>query len=153
MRFSFYGHMVCFLNCHLAAHMNYALQRVDELEHILEVQDFDMTDTPHIRDHKSVQLHTHHSAGGVYHGRWHDAPGSSEKGCLLLWWPKLSNYRPRSALHPLVHQQWTAESALEQRPGAAHTHTLTCVVAFPIAHYDEDKGTLPTGIQRGAAEF
>lgn len=52
MRFSFYGHMVCFLNCHLAAHMDYALQRVDELEHILEAQDFDLTDTPHIRDHK-----------------------------------------------------------------------------------------------------
>ncbi|KAM7374372.1 hypothetical protein PAMP_007033 [Pampus punctatissimus] len=31
VRFSFYGHMVCFLNCHLAAHMNYALQRVDEV--------------------------------------------------------------------------------------------------------------------------
>lgn len=58
MRFSFYGHMVCFLNCHLAAHMNYALQRVDELEHILETQDFHLTDTPHIQDHKSVQLHT-----------------------------------------------------------------------------------------------
>ncbi|XP_040007052.1 inositol polyphosphate 5-phosphatase K [Xiphias gladius] len=54
VRFSFYGHMVCFLNCHLAAHMNYALQRVDEFEHILEVQDFDIDDTPHIRDHKVV---------------------------------------------------------------------------------------------------
>lgn len=52
VRFSFYGHMLCFLNCHLAAHMNYALQRVDELEYILEAQDFDLTDTPHIRDHK-----------------------------------------------------------------------------------------------------
>lgn len=53
--------MVCFLNCHLAAHMNYALQRVDELEYILEQQDFDATDTPLIRDHKSVFLdkHTH----------------------------------------------------------------------------------------------
>ncbi|XP_033955472.1 inositol polyphosphate 5-phosphatase K isoform X2 [Pseudochaenichthys georgianus] len=54
VRFSFYGHMVCFLNCHLAAHMNYALQRVDEIEHILEKQDFDITDTPHVRDHKVV---------------------------------------------------------------------------------------------------
>ncbi|KAJ3589452.1 hypothetical protein NHX12_010297 [Muraenolepis orangiensis] len=32
VRFSFYGHMLCFLNCHLAAHMNQALQRVDEFE-------------------------------------------------------------------------------------------------------------------------
>lgn len=56
MRFSFYGHMVCFLNCHLTAHMNYALHRVDELEYILEQQDFDLYDTPHILDHKSVCL-------------------------------------------------------------------------------------------------
>lgn len=58
VRFSFYGHTVCFLNCHLAAHMNYALQRVDELEYILDAQDFDVLDTPQIRDHKSVELHT-----------------------------------------------------------------------------------------------
>lgn len=55
MRFSFYGHMVCFLNCHLAAHMGNALQRVDELEYILETQEFDMFDTPHVLDHKSAQ--------------------------------------------------------------------------------------------------
>lgn len=54
VRFSFYGHMVCFLNCHLAAHMNYALQRVDEIEYILETQEFDIADTPHVRDHKLV---------------------------------------------------------------------------------------------------
>ncbi|KAF1378558.1 hypothetical protein PFLUV_G00191800 [Perca fluviatilis] len=54
VRFSFYGHMVCLLNCHLAAHMNYALQRVDEIEYILETQEFDIADTPHVRDHKLV---------------------------------------------------------------------------------------------------
>ncbi|XP_068600414.1 inositol polyphosphate 5-phosphatase K [Brachionichthys hirsutus] len=54
VRFSFYGHMVCILNCHLAAHMNYALQRVDEFEYILEAQDFDICDTPHVLDHKVV---------------------------------------------------------------------------------------------------
>ncbi|KAK5613381.1 hypothetical protein CRENBAI_022826 [Crenichthys baileyi] len=54
VRFSFYGHMVCFLNCHLAAHMHNALQRVDEFEHILETQDFDIFDTPHVLDHKVV---------------------------------------------------------------------------------------------------
>uniref|UniRef100_A0A3Q3X499 Inositol polyphosphate-related phosphatase domain-containing protein n=1 Tax=Mola mola TaxID=94237 RepID=A0A3Q3X499_MOLML len=54
VRFSFYGHMVCFLNCHLAAHMNYALERVDELEYILEAQDFDLSDTTNILDHKVV---------------------------------------------------------------------------------------------------
>ncbi|KAA8586935.1 inositol polyphosphate 5-phosphatase K isoform X1 [Etheostoma spectabile] len=54
VRFSFYGHMVCFLNCHLAAHMNYSLQRVDEIEYILETQELDIDDTPHVRDHKLV---------------------------------------------------------------------------------------------------
>uniref|UniRef100_A0A3Q0S2Y0 Inositol polyphosphate-5-phosphatase K n=1 Tax=Amphilophus citrinellus TaxID=61819 RepID=A0A3Q0S2Y0_AMPCI len=51
VRFSFYGHMVCFVNCHLAAHMNNTLQRVDEFEYILETQDFDIYDTPHVLDH------------------------------------------------------------------------------------------------------
>lgn len=54
MRLSFYGHMLCFLNCHLAAHMNYASQRVDEFEYILDNQTFNSKDTPNIRDHKSV---------------------------------------------------------------------------------------------------
>ncbi|XP_072302210.1 inositol polyphosphate 5-phosphatase K isoform X3 [Eucyclogobius newberryi] len=54
VRFSLYGHMVCFLNCHLAAHMNYALQRVDEFEYILDTQDFDVSDTPNVLDHKVV---------------------------------------------------------------------------------------------------
>ncbi|XP_012671957.2 inositol polyphosphate 5-phosphatase K isoform X2 [Clupea harengus] len=54
IRFSFYGHMLCFLNCHLAAHMNYALQRVDEFEYILDTQDFDVNNTPNVLDHKVV---------------------------------------------------------------------------------------------------
>ncbi|XP_061595197.1 inositol polyphosphate 5-phosphatase K isoform X2 [Cololabis saira] len=54
VRFSFYGHMVCLLNCHLAAHMNNALQRVDEFEHILDTQEFDFFDNPHVLDHKLV---------------------------------------------------------------------------------------------------
>ncbi|XP_077098113.1 inositol polyphosphate 5-phosphatase K isoform X1 [Siphateles boraxobius] len=54
VRFSFYGHMLCFLNCHLAAHMNYALQRMDEFEYILDTQDFDMYNTPNVLDHKVV---------------------------------------------------------------------------------------------------
>ncbi|XP_051540879.1 inositol polyphosphate 5-phosphatase K-like isoform X2 [Myxocyprinus asiaticus] len=54
VRFSFYGHMLCFLNCHLAAHMNYTLQRLDEFEYILDTQDFDIYNTPHVLDHKVV---------------------------------------------------------------------------------------------------
>lgn len=54
MRLSIYGHMLCFLNCHLAAHMNYAVQRVDEFEYILDSQDFDFSNTSHVLDHKLV---------------------------------------------------------------------------------------------------
>ncbi|XP_066507556.1 inositol polyphosphate 5-phosphatase K isoform X3 [Hoplias malabaricus] len=54
VRFSFYGHMLCFLNCHLAAHMNYAVQRVDEFEYILDSQEFDLYNTPNVLDHRVV---------------------------------------------------------------------------------------------------
>ncbi|KAJ8401661.1 hypothetical protein AAFF_G00376320 [Aldrovandia affinis] len=54
VRLSFYGHMLCFLNCHLAAHMQYATQRVDEFEYILDSQDFDAHNTPHVLDHRVV---------------------------------------------------------------------------------------------------
>ncbi|XP_059390170.1 inositol polyphosphate 5-phosphatase K-like isoform X1 [Carassius carassius] len=54
IRLSFYGHMLCFLNCHLTAHMNYASERVDEFEYILDAQTFDTKNTPHILDHKVV---------------------------------------------------------------------------------------------------
>ncbi|XP_048839793.1 inositol polyphosphate 5-phosphatase K-like isoform X1 [Brienomyrus brachyistius] len=53
-RISFYGHALCFLNCHLLAHMSYAAQRVDEFEYILDVQEFDTHNTPHVLDHDLV---------------------------------------------------------------------------------------------------
>lgn len=34
--------------------MNYASQRVDEFQYILDAQTFDTKNTPHILDHKSV---------------------------------------------------------------------------------------------------
>ncbi|KAI3354491.1 hypothetical protein L3Q82_019003, partial [Scortum barcoo] len=54
VRLSFYGHMLCFLNCHLAAHMNYASERVDEFEYILDTQTFDCKKAPRIVDHRLV---------------------------------------------------------------------------------------------------
>ncbi|XP_054482597.1 inositol polyphosphate 5-phosphatase Ka isoform X2 [Anoplopoma fimbria] len=51
---SFYGHMLCFLNCHLAAHMNYASERVDEFEYIMDTQTFDCKKAPRIVDHRLV---------------------------------------------------------------------------------------------------
>ncbi|KAI4791359.1 hypothetical protein KUCAC02_034049, partial [Chaenocephalus aceratus] len=54
VRLSFYGHMLCFLNCHLAAHMNYASERVDEFEYIMDKLVFDCEKAPKIADHKLV---------------------------------------------------------------------------------------------------
>ncbi|XP_056139981.1 inositol polyphosphate 5-phosphatase Ka [Lampris incognitus] len=49
---SFYGHTLCFLNCHLAAHMKYATERVDEFEYILDTQTFDSIKAPRVLDHR-----------------------------------------------------------------------------------------------------
>ncbi|KAI5099383.1 inositol polyphosphate-5-phosphatase K isoform X3 [Silurus meridionalis] len=54
MRFFFYGHSLCFLNCHLTAHIHYASERVEEFEHILNSQMFDSKDAPSVLDHKLV---------------------------------------------------------------------------------------------------
>nr|XP_040038821.1 inositol polyphosphate 5-phosphatase K isoform X1 [Gasterosteus aculeatus aculeatus] len=87
VRFSFYGHMVCFLNCHLAAHMNYALQRVDEIEYILETQDLDLSDTPHVRDHKAVFWFGDLNFRIADHGL-HFLRSSINSGRLNLLWNK-----------------------------------------------------------------
>lgn len=52
IRLSFYGHMLCFLNCHLAAHMRYAKERMDEFEYIMDSQKFDSQSAPRIVDHR-----------------------------------------------------------------------------------------------------
>ena len=122
VRFSFYGHMLCFLNCHLAAHMNYALQRVDEFEYILDTQDFE-EDTPHVLDHKSVsaiqhhtvtctQMHAHtHTHTHIHmHPSWpHYMFGGPWiclfQGGLLVWRSELPHRRSWHALPPLIHQQ------------------------------------------------
>lgn len=54
---SFYGHTLCFLNCHLAAHMQYALERVDEFEYIMDTQTFDCKKTPKVIDHRWGDKH------------------------------------------------------------------------------------------------
>ncbi|XP_034722623.1 inositol polyphosphate 5-phosphatase Ka isoform X2 [Etheostoma cragini] len=54
VRLSFYGHMLCFLNCHLAAHMKYATERVDEFEYIMDTQTFDCKKASRIVDHRLV---------------------------------------------------------------------------------------------------
>ncbi|XP_063150681.1 inositol polyphosphate 5-phosphatase K isoform X2 [Candoia aspera] len=51
IRLSLYGHSVCFLNCHLPAHQENAKQRLDDFEHILEVQHFEEK-FPSVLDHQ-----------------------------------------------------------------------------------------------------
>lgn len=50
---SLYGHTVCFMNCHLPAHMENTEQRLDDFEKILEMQ-FEGEDIPGPLDHEWV---------------------------------------------------------------------------------------------------
>ncbi|KAG8455609.1 hypothetical protein GDO86_001709 [Hymenochirus boettgeri] len=54
IRMSLYGHMVCFLNCHLPAHMENADQRVDNFESILQLQQFQGPLANGVLDHDLV---------------------------------------------------------------------------------------------------
>ncbi|XP_074701007.1 inositol polyphosphate 5-phosphatase K isoform X3 [Strix aluco] len=50
VRMSLYGHTVCFMNCHLPAHMENTEQRLDDFEKILEMQ-FEGENIPSTLDH------------------------------------------------------------------------------------------------------
>lgn len=49
---SLYGHTICFMNCHLPAHIENAEQRLDDFEKILEMQQFEDESVPNILDHE-----------------------------------------------------------------------------------------------------
>lgn len=51
-RMSVYGHMLCFMNCHLPAHMENTNQRLDDFERMLEAQQFDGESIDGILDHE-----------------------------------------------------------------------------------------------------
>ncbi|POI27117.1 hypothetical protein CIB84_009132 [Bambusicola thoracicus] len=50
IRMSLYGHTICFMNCHLPAHMENTEQRLDDFEKILEMQ-FEEESVPTTLDH------------------------------------------------------------------------------------------------------
>ncbi|KAM8976074.1 inositol polyphosphate 5-phosphatase K isoform 2-T2 [Pelodytes ibericus] len=54
VRMSVYGHMLCFMNCHLPAHMENTNQRLDDFEKMLEAQQFDGESIGSILDHDAV---------------------------------------------------------------------------------------------------
>ncbi|XP_063258647.1 inositol polyphosphate 5-phosphatase K isoform X3 [Prinia subflava] len=51
IRMSLFGHTICFMNCHLPAHMENTEQRLDDFEKILEMQ-FEGEDIPSPFDHE-----------------------------------------------------------------------------------------------------
>lgn len=55
-RMTVYGHPVCFLNCHLPAHMRNLEQRMEDFESILQQQQFDGGTATGVLDHKWVTL-------------------------------------------------------------------------------------------------
>ncbi|KAM9320861.1 inositol polyphosphate 5-phosphatase K isoform 3-T3 [Gastrophryne carolinensis] len=54
LRMSVYGHMLCFMNCHLPAHMENTNQRLDDFERMLEAQQFDGESVGSMLDHDIV---------------------------------------------------------------------------------------------------
>ncbi|XP_063305993.1 inositol polyphosphate 5-phosphatase K isoform X3 [Pelobates fuscus] len=54
VRMSVYGHMLCFVNCHLPAHMENTHQRLDDFERMLEAHQFDGESVGSILDHDAV---------------------------------------------------------------------------------------------------
>ncbi|XP_053729763.1 inositol polyphosphate 5-phosphatase Ka isoform X1 [Synchiropus splendidus] len=93
IRLSFYGHLLCFLNCHLAAHMQFASERVDEFEHIVETQSFECEKAPRILDHRLVfwfgdlnfriQDHEMHFVRSCIHNQTYDLLWSKDQLNLM----------------------------------------------------------------------
>lgn len=53
-RMTVFGHPVCFLNCHLPAHMSNLEQRMEDFESILQQQQFDGGTATGVLDHEWV---------------------------------------------------------------------------------------------------
>lgn len=53
-RMTVFGHPVCFLNCHLPAHMRNLEQRMEDFESILQQQQFDGGAATGVLDHEWV---------------------------------------------------------------------------------------------------
>ncbi|MGH0190784.1 UNVERIFIED_CONTAM: hypothetical protein FKN15_051189 [Acipenser sinensis] len=85
VRMSFYGHLICFLNCHLPAHMEYASQRLDDFEHILETQEFETETAPRILDHKVLFWFGDLNFRIADHGMHFLREAISNKRFHLLW--------------------------------------------------------------------
>ncbi|XP_070826847.1 inositol polyphosphate 5-phosphatase K-like isoform X2 [Chaetodon trifascialis] len=85
VRLSFYGHTLCFLNCHLAAHMKYATERVDEFEYIMDTQTFDCKNAQRIVDHRLVFWFGDLNFRIQDHGMHFVRTCINNQTCNLLW--------------------------------------------------------------------
>lgn len=55
-RMSVFGHTICFLNCHLPAHMENSDQRMEDFESILQQQQFEGQAASGVLDHEYVGI-------------------------------------------------------------------------------------------------
>lgn len=62
-RMSVYGHTICFLNCHLPAHMENSDQRMEDFESILQQQQFEGQAATGVLDHEYVSSQKHRTLG------------------------------------------------------------------------------------------
>lgn len=65
-RMSVYGHTICFLNCHLPAHMENSDQRMEDFESILQQQQFEGQAATGVLDHEYVSSQKHRNFRLMY---------------------------------------------------------------------------------------
>lgn len=81
MRLAAFGHMLCFLNCHLPAHMDKAEQRKDNFQTILSLQQFPGPGAHGILDHEyGLWAGPNGAWAGLVKERW-----ASESRTLGSW--------------------------------------------------------------------
>uniref|UniRef100_A0A7N6FCM3 Inositol polyphosphate-related phosphatase domain-containing protein n=1 Tax=Anabas testudineus TaxID=64144 RepID=A0A7N6FCM3_ANATE len=151
---SFYGHMLCFLNCHLAAHMNYASERVDEFEYIMDTQNFECKKAPSIADHRLVfwfgdlnfriQDHGMHFVRSCINDQKYELLWSKDQVCHLKNHPMLQEFEEGPLDFPPTYKfdlnSDTYDSSGKKRKPAWTDRILWRL--RPKASVSEDKNTL-----------
>ncbi|XP_048468287.1 inositol polyphosphate 5-phosphatase Ka [Rhincodon typus] len=87
VRLSVYGHLICFLNCHLPAHIENTSQRLDSFERILELQQFTGSRAETILNHDLVFWFGDLNFRIADHGL-HFIRETISKKCYHLLWDK-----------------------------------------------------------------
>ncbi|XP_041053977.1 inositol polyphosphate 5-phosphatase Ka isoform X1 [Carcharodon carcharias] len=85
VRLSLYGHLICFLNCHLPAHLENTNQRLDSFGRILDVQQFTGREAQAILDHDLVFWFGDLNFRIAEHGLHFIRESITKKRYQLLW--------------------------------------------------------------------